>query len=175
MKNYYGKIIRLVENKIAQNQLQEALFLLEDELKTPYIPLEYEEVLADKYRQLKADLAYFQKIKPYETSNQNELFELIFSAKGLNETALALFFERFKQRIQTKQMLVFLDFLVAKTNKVNAKHFLLLCLKDQPQRLTINYFNPFLDRFFKFNNNDIAFFNELSLYQQTKQMLMEMT
>ncbi len=74
MSNYYDELIQKIEKLIEENKLKEALILIEDELKMPYIPKIYEDKIINLYEKLNPNID--SKIKQTYFSKE-EIIEMI--------------------------------------------------------------------------------------------------
>lgn len=88
MANYYDEILEDVQKLLANNDWEEALFVLKKELEMPYIPKDIEEKL--KYLQKEALYQKSQTYEPKEESLESILNHLKGSEKQQLAAAVAL-------------------------------------------------------------------------------------
>lgn len=73
MDNYYKEIIKEIRKYIDNNDYKEALLLLQEELKMPYIPLEEEKQIIDLYNEVNSYFRDNNKKIAYSLDNLEEL------------------------------------------------------------------------------------------------------
>lgn len=75
MDSYYEDVLKKAEDHIAEEDVQSAFHILEEELSMPYIPKPYEERLIELYNQCRAQLRERQTFRRFDETEIETLLE----------------------------------------------------------------------------------------------------
>lgn len=138
-KNYYDELLISIEKMIKNHQNDQAIKLIEEEFKLPYIPNIYEEKLKKIYEQIKPDLQ--KKVNPFSKEEIIEIF-LTFANEHSNdflmEVAQMMFEYNWKNHTEEIQQ-IFKQSKIA--NSVKATIYNVLSLQNLNHNFLIEDFN----------------------------------
>ncbi len=171
INNYYQSIIDKVNKLIEEKQYDEAIFLLEDELNTPYIPIDFQTIMEDLLITANADKNYFSGLNLVEKLNRKQLIEAIVSNNKLNTSALYLFFERYQNKIDEEELLIFENHFVNRKIDNEEKTSLFEAMAFQKINNNFRYYNNNLKEEFDINPIETKIFEQIPLYIETKDII----
>lgn len=174
IEQYYESVIEKAKKLVSENQLEQALDILNDELDAPYIPIEQQEKLEDFANQIIADLEYFDGIKNYEKMSRSELFEKVLENNKLDSAALSLFFERYQNDLRDDELDSLIDFLGSRRSKNDYKTLVFLWISNAQIDRNIRYYNNHLKEEFYINTLQTKTYNNIELYKETEKIINEL-
>lgn len=171
INNYYQSIIDKVNDLIEQKNYDEAIFLLEDELDTPYIPIEFQTVMEELLINANADKNYFSGLNKVENLNRKQLLDAIFSNNKLNTSALHLFFERYHNSLVEDELLIFEDHFINRKIDNQEKTSLFEAIAFQQINKNFRFYNSNLKEEFEINPTNALIFEQIPLYIECRNII----
>lgn len=164
LENYYIGIIEKIENLVSDSQIDKAIFILEDELSAPYIPLNFQNILEEKLTNLTADKKYFSHIKKYENFSKEELLNSIVEKDALNIFAMENFFNRYRNNFSKSDLSFFENIMLSKTLKNEYKTLIVENLIYAEIKGTINFYNANFSKEHKIDLENLTIITASNLY-----------
>ncbi len=175
IEQYYESIIEKANSLVEQKKLNEALAILEDELDTPYIPKEQEEILEDLANSIMAEMQYFNGLDKYEKMQKEELLEASFLKGNLDKMAFSLYCERYGENFSDEDKKMFEYYLSTKKMKNEDKVFLFLKLIFHKVDNKVLYYNKMLDKEFLLDIQKTKIYNQIELYVESEKIIEDLT
>lgn len=172
---YYKTILERVDELVENKKIEEAIMILQDELDTPYIPKEFLEKFEDKLSQLNADKNYFLGIKNFEKYPREKLLKAIRNKNNVDQFALTLFMERFRNSITINEI-DFIETLLVDPKVLNEeKVFIFKILKINKIFNSVKFYNSNLKEYYSVSVKNTLLFQESLLFRKAELILRELT
>lgn len=171
INTYYKSIISKVKKMINQKKYDDAIFILEDELETPYIPVEFQTELEDMLINISADKNYFEGLSKIEHLNRDQLLNKIFENNKLNSSAIHLFFERYSNNIKEKELLYFENVFLNRNLNNDEKTLLFEALAFQRIDYTFKFYNKNVKEDFEINPINTLIFEQIPLFKNSQKLI----
>lgn len=175
IEKYYDEIIAKAEKMSQDKKYDDAIFLIEDELEAPYIPLDKQTILEDLLLQIKADKSYFSELYDVENLDRKQLMNKVFENRKINPSALWLFFERYNSDLKENEIDFFEDILVSKSVSNEDKNSLFEMLICFGVDKNLKYHNQNIGETFNINPIETSLFEQIELYNNTKKIIDDLT
>lgn len=156
LENYYIGIIEKIEKLVSDFAIDKAIFILEDELSAPYIPLNFQNILENKLFDLTAEKKYFSNINKYENLSKEELLKSIIEKDALNIFAMENFFNRYRTNFNKSDLIFFENVMISKTFKNEYKILMIENLIYAEIKAKIRFYNINHNKEYEINLEDIT-------------------
>lgn len=176
IENYYCGIIEKIEILVNDSKIDKAIFIIEDELSAPYIPINFQNILESKLFDLNAEKKYFSNIKKYENLSKEELMKSIIDKDTLNVFAMENFFNRYGKSFSKSDLVFFEEIMISKVIKNQYKTLIIENLIYAEIKGEIKFYNVNYNKEHQINleniciiianplyNDILAIINDLSL------------
>lgn len=171
INTYYKDIISKVKKLINQKKYNDAIFILEDELEAPYIPIEFQTELEDMLISISADKNYFEGLNQIEHLNREQLLNRIFDDNKLNSSAIHLFFDRYSNNIHEKELLFFENVFVNRNLNNDEKTMLFEALAFQKINYNFKFYNRNVKEDFEINPINTLIFEQIPLFINAQKLI----
>ncbi|MEG2198392.1 MAG: DUF3196 family protein [Malacoplasma sp.] len=166
IENYYINIIEKIEKLVNDSEIDKAIFMLEDELSAPYIPINFQDILEAKLLELNANRKYFSNILRYENFDRDKLLRSIIEQNRINIYAMETFFNRYDKNISKAEFQFFQNILISNEIRNNDKILVVESLVFSEIKGMMNFYNINLNKSFEIDLNNIKSVMSLPLYNE---------
>lgn len=174
INTYYQEIIAKVKKLIEDKRFDEAIFILEDELEAPYVPVEFQAIMEELLMSATVDKNYFQGLSQIENFNQQQLLSSIFEKNTLNSSALLLYFERYHNILNDDDFCVFENIFVNRITENDDKILLFETLSFYKINYNFRFFNKHFKEEYQINPTTTLIFEQIDLYKNSKNLINEL-
>lgn len=175
LTKYYEDIIKKANELIEQKKYDEAIFILEDELDAPYIPVEFLTQLEDLLIFANAEKNYFEGLSNVESFSRDKLLRQIYCDNKFDTSALMLFFERYANSITDKELNFFENIFVNREVDNQNKTMLFETLSFYKIDVNVRFYNTWLKEEFSLNTLNTKIFEQIDLYKNAQKLINDMT
>lgn len=175
IEKYYESILLKSYQLFEQGEYEKALEIIEDELDAPYIPLKQFNDLEDLANNIRQQIVLLNRNEDYEVMNQKQLFNKVFENDVLNQTALMMFFEKYKDVVTEEELLTLEDALASKKLTNNDKILIFSAFKNSDINRNVKIYNSFLKEEFYVNTIKTLNFFEFKSFKRIEKLINDMS
>ena len=172
LNKYYDNILKKVEEYNKENNFLESINLLQDELESPYMPLEYIKIFEEKLYDAQYNHNYNNPKNTFNNSSKEELINIIKNNNEGSELALINYFDKYKDKIDNYELSFNKNLLEDKNISNDIKIISLNLLKINQINLDVYFYNSFLDKSFLINSLDFKNIEEIEFFTKVRDIIL---
>lgn len=171
LTDYYKDMIKKIKKLIENKNYDDAIFLLEDELEAPYVPIEFQTELEELLLTVNAEKNYFSGLNKVENLNRSQLLKEIVDENKINSSALQLFFERYQNNLTQEELSYFEDIFIDRKINNEEKTMLFEMISYFQVESSFRYFNVNIKEEFNITPNKTLIFEQILLFKDTQKII----
>lgn len=174
IEQYYEWVVLKSNQLVEEGKYNEALMIIEDELDAPYIPLEQEQELEELAKNLRQQIEFLNRDNEYDVMSHNKLFSKIFENNRINQTALMVFFDNYKNEIKEDEIAELEDYLISRKISNSDKVLIFSSFKNAKINRNVKFYNCFLKEEFYINTMKTNNFYQFESFQKIEKIINDM-
>ena len=172
LNKYYDNILKKVDIHNKENNFLESINLLQDELDSPYMSLEYIKIFEEKLYEAQYNYNYNNPKNTYNNFSKEELISLIKKNNEGSELALINYFDNYKDKFDNYDLSFIKNLFEDKNISNDIKIISLNLLKMNQINLDINFYNRFLDQSFSINSLEFKNIEEIEFFTNVRDTIL---
>jgi hypothetical protein len=171
LNKYYEDILRKIDKFLSNKQYESAFELVNQEIASPYIPMEYVERFEQLYVEINKIVMVNQIKHKFNSMSKMEMLGKIYDGKKVDLNLLSFFLGKFHKEIDIIDLQylnkIFSDKSIGNTEKI----FALEQIKLSDINYTFDYNNGIINKIFKVDTSNDFEFNKHPYFVQTQKAI----
>ncbi|MGL5640144.1 MAG: DUF3196 family protein [Mycoplasmoidaceae bacterium] len=169
IEKFYSKILNDIEKMIKSNDIDKAIKIIEDELETPYIPIEFHEKFEEKLLDLKFTKNYLNDKKKLDKISKEVFLEK--DNDKINEMDIIYFFKKFGEKLSKENIDILIQKMESKKLSNLKKIVILENLKNKDLDIKFIFFNNNTKKNYELDFKKIRFIESIEFFSKVNNNL----
>ncbi|MGL5246002.1 MAG: DUF3196 family protein [Mycoplasmoidaceae bacterium] len=169
IEKFYSKILNDIEEMIKSNDINKAIKIIEDELETPYIPIEFYDKFEEKLLDLKFTKNYMNDKKNLDKISKEDFLEK--NNDKINEIDIIYFFKKFGDKLSKDNIDILFKKMESKKLSNSKKIVILENLKNKDLEKKFIFFNNNTKKNYEIDFKKIGFIESIDFFNEVNNKL----